>query len=169
MRKYYYSIGGTRLGPVTLGELKLVNGLTPETLVWYEGLSSWVRAGDIAELSELFASVSPVSSERSMFTDSFSFEGRIRRLEYGLSLIISSCVGAFNLFILGSSDAFIVIVLYWIILIANWEFLLAQGSKRSHDIGNSGWWQLIPFYSLYILFAEGDRGENEYGPNPKGE
>jgi uncharacterized membrane protein YhaH (DUF805 family) len=47
-------------------------------------------------------------------------------------------------------------------------FMLAQGAKRCHDRGNSGWYQMIPFYALWMLFAESDHGINEYGPNPKG-
>jgi uncharacterized membrane protein YhaH (DUF805 family) len=182
MRKYYYSVGGTRVGPVTIEELKVVRGLSPETLVWYNGLSSWLRAGDVAELSELFAYVPssspppivvggvyapsslPSGEVQSMFAAPFSFDGRIRRLEYGLSFIISLAVIIFSTLIFGDYTA-----IDWIfIILANW-FNYAQGCKRSHDVGKSGWWQLIPFYCLYILFAEGDRGENEYGSNPKGE
>jgi hypothetical protein len=53
MKKYYYSTdGGERKGPVTLEELKLIEGFSAGTLVWYEGLSDWVRA---EELSDVFA------------------------------------------------------------------------------------------------------------------
>jgi hypothetical protein len=54
MRKYYYSDGVDRVGPVTIEELKLIEGFSAVTLVWYEGLSDWVRAGDLSELSEVF-------------------------------------------------------------------------------------------------------------------
>jgi uncharacterized membrane protein YhaH (DUF805 family) len=46
--------------------------------------------------------------------------------------------------------------------------LLTQGTKRCHDIGKNGWYQLIPLYGFYLIFAEGHFGENQYGPNPKG-
>ena len=46
-------------------------------------------------------------------------------------------------------------------------FLYAQGAKRCHDRNCSGWWQLVPFYPIWMLFAEGTRGPNEYGPDPK--
>jgi uncharacterized membrane protein YhaH (DUF805 family) len=59
----------------------------------------------------------------------------------------------------------IFMVILWIPLA--W-FMLAQGAKRCHDRGNSGWWQIIPFYGLWMLFADGEIGDNEYGENPKG-
>jgi uncharacterized membrane protein YhaH (DUF805 family) len=52
---------------------------------------------------------------------------------------------------------------YAIILIILWVFMLMQGAKRCHDIGNSGWWQLIPLYFIWLMVAKGDEGENEYG------
>jgi len=45
-------------------------------------------------------------------------------------------------------------------------WLLAYGAKRCHDLGNSGFYQLIPFYLLFMLFQEGDVGDNFYGQNP---
>jgi uncharacterized membrane protein YhaH (DUF805 family) len=51
-------------------------------------------------------------------------------------------------------------------ILANW-FLYAQGAKRCHDLGNNGWWQIIPLYIFWLLFAKGDLLENKYGINPK--
>lgn len=58
-------------------------------------------------------------------------------------------------------------LLYYVMLIPALWFLFAQGCKRSHDRGNSGWYQIIPFYTLWLIFADGDIGENQFGPNPK--
>ena len=102
-----------------------------------------------------------------MFKNPFSFNGRIRRLEYGLSYLIYLIVyiGVAGL-IASLGDSFsLLIFIIWIPLL--W-FLLTQGSKRWHDRGNSGWYQIIPFYGLWMLFANSDYGPNEYGPNPKG-
>jgi uncharacterized membrane protein YhaH (DUF805 family) len=29
--------------------------------------------------------------------------------------------------------------------------LIACGARRMHDVGKSGWFQLVPFYNLYLL------------------
>jgi hypothetical protein len=47
-------------------------------------------------------------------------------------------------------------------------FLWAQGAKRCHDRGNNGLFQIIPFYIFWMIFANSEYGNNEYGPNPKG-
>jgi hypothetical protein len=59
MRKYYYIDGVDRKGPVTLAELRSVSGFNAETLVWYEDLPSWTRAGELEELSGVFIPVPP--------------------------------------------------------------------------------------------------------------
>lgn len=98
-----------------------------------------------------------------MFNKPFSFEGRIRRLEYGISFIIyflfATIVSALSSKQGGSILALLFIPLLW--------FFFAQGAKRCHDIGNSGWWQLIPFYSFYLILQKGLPEANEYGENPK--
>lgn len=38
------------------------------------------------------------------------------------------------------------------------------GAKRCHDIGLRGWWQLIPGFFVYLLFARGMKNNNRYGP-----
>lgn len=110
-----------------------------------------------------------------MFKSPFSFDGRIRRLEYGISLIIQAAYIFFIAFILslfaaagGSSDAAAgLTVVYWILALPGMIFIWAQGAKRCHDLGNSGWFQLIPFYGLWMLFQDGQRGRNQYGEDPK--
>ena len=107
-------------------------------------------------------------SNKGMFKKPFSFSGRIRRLEYGISfiiyfvwlMIIEAAGNSPSL----SQGASIMLLISYIPML--W-FLWAQNAKRCHDRGNSGWYQLIPFYFLVLLFGEGDEGENEYGDNPK--
>lgn len=101
-----------------------------------------------------------------MFKNPFSFEGRIRRTEYGLTLIIYVVLATIINLIIEESrgDAGLLGLAYIPMLWMLW----AQGAKRCHDVGNSGWWQLIPFYALWLIFQDGQPGANQYGENPKG-
>ena len=101
------------------------------------------------------------NTDYSMFKKPFSFEGRIRRTEYGITVIIYTIISSIM------QVAVIEIPFLFIFFIPMIWFYLAQGAKRCHDRGNSGWYQIIPFYSLWMIFGNSDVGENEYGPRPK--
>ncbi len=53
MKQYYYSDGQERFGPFTLEELH-AKSLSKDTLIWYEELDDWKKAGDLPELAPLF-------------------------------------------------------------------------------------------------------------------
>ena len=110
----------------------------------------------------------PTISNKGMFKRPFSFNGRIRRTEYCLSFLIYMIWYVVVNVMMETPDpsveASVFILISFIPMI--W-FLWAQNAKRCHDRGNSGWYQLIPFYFLVLLFGDGDEGENEYGDNPK--
>lgn len=60
--QYYYSNNGVdQKGPFELGELQR-QGVTAQTLVWYEGLANWTPAGQLPELASIFAQT-PVRTE----------------------------------------------------------------------------------------------------------
>jgi len=190
MKKYFYSNGQEKEGPVTFEELKQKD-IQPKTLIWHEGLDDWKEADSVDELREIFEVNPPpldteigtlsetesknfnsenqnttktyVVKKQGMFSNPFSFEGRIRRTEYGISFIIFVFVAVFVNALVQSGEFPIVglayIPMYW--------FLWAQGAKRCHDLGNNGWWQIIPFYALWMIFQNGQPGTNEYGRNPK--
>lgn len=108
--------------------------------------------------------------KRAMFAAPFSFKGRIRRTEYWLSWIAAytylALVAAFSIKDHEASEgggiAFLLFLIpfYW--------FVFAQNAKRCHDRGNSGWFQIIPLYGLWMAFGSSDQFVNAYGPNPKG-
>ena len=103
-----------------------------------------------------------VQTSSGMFKNPFSFQGRIRRLEFALSALLVTVLFIPILFLIlyvDSTAGILVLPLYW--------FAYAQGAKRCHDLDTSGWFQLIPFYSLWMLFADGSRDKNRYGYSPK--
>lgn len=104
-----------------------------------------------------------------MFKKPFSFNGRIRRLEYGLSLIISFLSAAVVASFLGPEgpDSGYSIAGFIALIPIIW-FFFAQRAKRCHDRGGIAVWQFIPFYGAILLFGDSEPGENQFGPNPKG-
>jgi uncharacterized membrane protein YhaH (DUF805 family) len=63
-------------------------------------------------------------------------------------------------------------ILWFIVVIALYIPLLAVGSRRLHDRGQSGWLQLlllVPCGNIVLLVfwvMEGTPGDNAYGPKP---
>jgi uncharacterized membrane protein YhaH (DUF805 family) len=45
---------------------------------------------------------------------------------------------------------------------------IALTTRRMHDTGKSGWFQIIPFYGFILTFIAGDKMDNKYGPDPYG-
>jgi len=99
-----------------------------------------------------------------MFSNSFSFDGRIGRTEYGLSVIMHILCYCFLVLAISRSSELGILGLLYIPLL--W-FIWAQGAKRCHDLGNSGWMQIVPFYIFWMVFQEGTRYVNQYGADPK--
>lgn len=179
--QYYYSIDGKQFGPYDLA--LLLSKIDSNTLVWREGIE-WTNASNVEELKKFFNKTTDVvaepvaqyvdttvvedatpSSTKKMFAAPFSFDGRIRRKEYGISLLIFYFlyVGIAASLLKGRSSSGFIGILYIPLI---W-FILAQGAKRCHDRNNSGWYQIIPFYGFWMLFAEGDMQTNNFGNSPK--
>lgn len=103
-----------------------------------------------------------------MFRNLFSFNGRIRRTEFGISFIIYIVfyVGL-RVFMNTFPDDQAILGIIFLCYIPLLWFLWSQGAKRCHDLNKSGWWQLIPFYVIVLIFQAGNLYPNEYGLNPK--
>jgi uncharacterized membrane protein YhaH (DUF805 family) len=96
------------------------------------------------------------------------FKGRARRKEYWYFylFIIIIVVGLVLLDpLLGSSGIGGLFVA--VFELAMFIPLLAAGVRRMHDVDKSGWYLLIPIYSLVLLFTNGTPGPNQYGFDPK--
>ncbi|WP_293886933.1 MULTISPECIES: DUF805 domain-containing protein [unclassified Sphingobacterium] len=109
-----------------------------------------------------------------------NFEGRARRKEYWM-FVLAVFVLFFALGIVGGilsvvSDT-LASLFYGIMGLAYLALLIpaiAVTVRRLHDTNKSGWFilvSLIPFvgslYLLYLEILEGDKGPNQYGPDPK--
>lgn len=106
-----------------------------------------------------------------------NFSGRARRKEYWMFFLISVLIG----FGLGLIDGVLGLhstgSIGMLGLLYNLFILLpsfAVGARRLHDLGRSGWWQLIvliPIIGVIVLIvwyaSEGESGSNAYGDDPK--
>jgi len=96
-----------------------------------------------------------------MSDNPFSFDGRIRRTEYCLSYIAGWAIQLALQYLL--TDVEFASIIYILCLIPLVWFLLAQGTKRCHDMGTSGWFLFIPGYLLWMSFAPGHPEDGKYG------
>lgn len=58
MPQFFFADGAQQKGPLPIDQLRSA-GVTPETLVWHEGMSDWKPAADVPELAGLFAAAAP--------------------------------------------------------------------------------------------------------------
>lgn len=107
-----------------------------------------------------------------------NFEGRARRQEYWMfvlfNLIFIIAIALVSGVLAGLLDAPGFMFLYIIYVLAVFIPSLAVAVRRLHDVGKSGWFYLISLIPLiggiwlFVLFVtEGDKGANQYGPDPK--
>lgn len=94
-----------------------------------------------------------------MFNNPLSFKGRIGRIEYLITFIV---FWAFAIGLTLAVNQENSNVLSFVKLVVSY-FLITQGAKRCHDFGKSGWFQLIPFFFVYMLIKEGEEGRNKWG------
>ncbi len=98
-----------------------------------------------------------------------NFEGRARKSEFWwfqLFYVIVLMLGTIIDYLLGYTELF-----YWIGYIICLLPGLAVGSRRLHDTGRSGWWQLLYLTIIGVIVlivwwvADGEKKKNKFG-NP---
>lgn len=87
--------------------------------------------------------------------------GRARRWEY---IPVSVTIFFLSAFCLGMMAQFRVFLAVYVLL---GIVMIVENARRLHDVGYSGWWQLIPFYMVLVAFYRGQVGANKYGPDPR--
>ena len=105
----------------------------------------------------------------------FNFKGRVGRVPYWLVVFSIYVIGLF-LFVLEETmrsidvqvENSVLSTMMLVLLVLYFYVVLAVGAKRCHDLGHSGWFQMIPFYGFVMLFGAGDRDGNEYGERRDG-
>ena len=96
------------------------------------------------------------------------FKGRSRRKEFWIFLI-GNLIVELILSIIGSLSGNASGTIYIIVSLYQWAVVIpsiALAVRRMHDIGNNGWFAIVPIYNLIILFLKGTKGPNKYGPDP---
>ena len=113
---------------------------------------------------DLCKSYEPAIDNSGLFKRLFYWSGRIRRLEYCLTYLILLLLYV----LMGVIDNPSLYGLYFGLSLLFILVMTMQCIKRSHDLGHSGWWILLPIYNpLALMFLRGDEGINEYGTDPK--
>lgn len=96
----------------------------------------------------------------------FDFKGRTKMMDFWMFLVIYIIINV----VLSIVDMLLAAVLGFAILSPLFQLamlcpLLGIGARRMHDIGKSGWFQIIPLYNLYLWAQPGQKEANKWG-NP---
>lgn len=107
-----------------------------------------------------------VDAVKSAFSNYANFNGRASRSEFWWFFLFYMIVVFVLSFLSGVSSIFgYVLIAFYLVVIIPYIALLA---RRMHDTDHSGWFQLIPFYNLYLAIIKGTDGPNRFGDDPVG-
>ena len=94
-----------------------------------------------------------------------NFNGRAARSEFWWYILAISIANFAISFVAGIIHLPISSTIATFAMIA---LIIAAAARRMHDNDKSGWFQLIPFYSLYLAIIKGTDGPNSFGEDPLG-
>jgi hypothetical protein len=60
--QFYAAIDGQQVGPLGMDQLRqqaAAGQITPQTLVWKQGMANWTPAGQVMELNSVFGAAPP--------------------------------------------------------------------------------------------------------------
>jgi hypothetical protein len=81
MKAYYIHNGKQQLGPFTYEELKL-KGIDSNTSIWFEGLETWIDAGNLDELKEIITKAPPPFTKKHTTPPPFEKAKKILNKDY---------------------------------------------------------------------------------------
>ena len=188
--KYFIANNGQQSGPFELQDL-VANGLTPNSLVWHDGMAGWQQATSVPEVAQLLMPQQPQYQQQPYQQPPYQQQYQQQPYQQqpysanatmGFGEAIKVCFNKYADFSGRASRA----EFWWFYLftflvsliscgVACLVFLIPQyavGARRLHDTGRSGWLQLlglVPFVGLILIYwwvLEGDQGTNQYGGKP---
>lgn len=185
--QWHYTDQGGQKGPFSVEQMAaLVRAGTVrgDTMVWSAGMAGWVPLSASPLAGQLGVPPAPPGAAAAASPDSFAgaiqacfaqyatFRGRARRPEFwwfmlfGLLGGLAAGLADLALFGLAAEISPINNLFSLALLIPS----LAVGSRRLHDTGRSGWWQLIhlvPLVGQIVLIVfwcqRGTEGPNRFG------
>jgi len=116
-----------------------------------------------------------VDAVKSAYGNYANFKGRASRSEYWWFQLFFMVVYFGVMILAGVLSAFMGEAILSIMSIVIMVFALgsilpsiALAARRMHDSDKSGWFMLVPIYSLYLAIIKGTDGPNRFGPDPVG-
>ena len=108
---------------------------------------------------------------RTCFTKYATFTGRARRSEFWYFVLFGALLGIVTNIVDRGIGSMVTGSLVALALLVP---RLAVGTRRLHDTGRSGWWQLLGLTIIGIIplivwwAADTNQAGDKYGPSPKG-
>lgn len=116
-----------------------------------------------------------------ILSEIYTTEGRLNRLRYLKYMLLLAIVAGLSTFVMSSMATFLTGNPTGFLvnaITAGWGLAAGVGNvmlmiRRLHDLGRSGWFALIAIipaigfiFSIYLFFAPGQVGWNQYGKDP---